>query len=148
MTDPQPPQAPSSPPPPPSPPIWARLAAALLVAAAGARPALAAPGQFIWHNADAAKVKAAVAKLGVGERAHVAVRLRDKTMIKGHVKEAREDDFVVVKKDGTEVAVPYEQVRLFNGDNRSNARRRAMNILGIGALVTTIGLTLWVAGHH
>ncbi len=120
--------------------------AALLVAAAWARPAFAGPGQLIWR-ADAEKVKAAVAKLGVGERARVWVRLRDKTKVNGHVKEAREDDFVVVKKDGTEVAVPYEQVKLFNGDNRSNGRRTAMNVLGIGATVTAIGLILWAAGR-
>ncbi|HEX8686112.1 MAG TPA: hypothetical protein VF654_06405, partial [Pyrinomonadaceae bacterium] len=104
-------------------------------------------GQFIWR-ADAAKVKAAVAKLGVGERARVGVMLRDRTKVKGHVKEAREDDFVVVKKDGTEVAVPYAQVRLFSGDNRSNGRRRAMNILGVGATFAAIGLILWGAGHY
>ncbi|HEX8285703.1 MAG TPA: hypothetical protein VF588_20270 [Pyrinomonadaceae bacterium] len=121
--------------------------AALLVGAAGARPAVAAPGQFIWR-ANAAKVKAAVAKLGVGERARVSVRLRDKTMVKGHVGEAREDDFVVVKQDGTEVVVPYGQVKLFNGDNRSPGRRFAVNLLGIGATVTVFGLVLWVAGHH
>ncbi len=121
--------------------------AALLVGAAGARPALAAPGQLLWRNVDAEKVKAAVAKLGVGERARVWVRLRDKTKVNGHVKEARADDFVVVKKDGTEVAVPYEQVKLFNGDSRPNGRRVAMNILGIGATVTAIGLILWAAGR-
>jgi hypothetical protein len=38
-------------------------------------------------------------------------------------------------------------VKLFNGDNRSNGKRVAINILGIGATVTAIGLILWGAGR-
>ena len=121
--------------------------AVTLVGAAWARPAFAGPGQLIWR-ADAAKVKAAVAKLGVGKRARAWVILRDKKKVHGLVKEAREDDFVITKKDGTEVAVPYGQVKMFRGDNRSDGKRLALGLVGIGAAVTAVGLILWGASHY
>ncbi|HEX8150121.1 MAG TPA: hypothetical protein VF591_23255 [Pyrinomonadaceae bacterium] len=122
--------------------------ALLLFNAAGARSAFAGPGQIIWI-ADAAEVKAAVSKLGVGERARVWVWLRDNKRFNGYVKEARADDFVVVRsKDGTEVSVPYAEVKRFRGDNRSAGRKAVVAIIGIGATVTAIGLILWGASHY
>jgi hypothetical protein len=124
--------------------------AVLLLNAAGARTACARPGQIIWI-ADAAEVKAAVSKLGVGKRARVWVWLRDNKRFNGYVKEAREDDFVVVKsKHGieTDVAVPYSEVKRFRGDKRSNGRRALVNIIGIGATATAIGLFVWAGSHY
>ena len=124
--------------------------AVLLSGAAGAQTALARPGQIIWF-ADAAEVKAAVSKLGVGKSARVWVWQRDNKRFNGYVKEAREDDFVVVKtKDGveTEVAVPYSEVKRFRGDNSSGGRRAVINVIGVGVAVTAVGLFLWAANHY
>jgi hypothetical protein len=122
--------------------------ALLLFNAVGARSAFAGPGQIIWI-ADAAEVKAAVSKLGVGERARVWVWLRDNKRFNGYVKEARADDFVVVKsKGGAEVSVPYSEVKRFRGDNRSPGRRAVVAVIGIGATAAAIGLILWGASHY
>jgi hypothetical protein len=67
----------------------------------------------------AERVKAAVAKLGTGLEARVEVRLRDKTKLKGYIREASEDSFIVVDdKTGTAVQVPYAQVKQVKGNNR------------------------------
>jgi hypothetical protein len=122
--------------------------ALLLFNAVGARSAFAGPGQIIWF-ADAAEVKAAVSKLGVGERARVRVWLRDNKRFNGYVKEARADDFVVVKsKGGAEVSVPYAEVKRFRGDNRSPGRRAVVNIIGVGAAAAVVGLFFWGATHY
>ncbi|HEX7957683.1 MAG TPA: hypothetical protein VF508_12105, partial [Pyrinomonadaceae bacterium] len=68
--------------------------AVLLFNAAGAGTALAGRGQGSQAG-DAAKVKAAVAKFGVGKSARVVVRMFDGTKVKGYVKVTREEDFVV-----------------------------------------------------
>lgn len=47
-------------------------------------------------NAAAERTRAAVAKLGVGEKARVEVRLLDKTKVKGYVSEASADSFAVM----------------------------------------------------
>jgi hypothetical protein len=122
----------------------------LLFNAVGARSAFAGPGQIILI-ADAAEVKEAVVKLGVGKRARVWVWLRDNKRFNGYVKEAREDDFVVVKsKHGieTDVAVPYAEVKRFRGDNRSAGRKAVINIIGIGAAAATVWLFLYGATHY
>ena len=124
--------------------------AVLLVGSAGARPASARPGQIIFR-ANAEKVKNAVVKLGVGKRARVWLWMRDDKRFHGYVKEAREDDFVVVKsKDGTEteVAVPYAEVKRFRGDTRSPGRKAVVNIIGIGAAAAFVGLFFWGATHY
>lgn len=124
--------------------------ALLLFNAVWAQTAFAGSKQIIWI-ADAAEVKAAVSKLGVGKRARVWVWLRDNKRFNGYVKEAREDDFVVVKsKHGieTDVAVSYSEVKRFRGDNRSSGRRAVFNIIGIGATVTAIGLFVWAGSHY
>lgn len=63
-------------------------------------------------EAAAAKVKAAVFKIGTGPGAVVKVRLRDKTRLKGYIREADEEGFVVVDwETGTATRVAYSQAK-------------------------------------
>ena len=59
----------------------------------------------------ASRVKARVARLGVGFEARAKLRLSDKTTLKGYVSEAGDDDFVVVEDETHEPRrVTYLQV--------------------------------------
>lgn len=83
----------------------------------------------------AAAVKAGIAKLGTGESALVEVKLRDKTKLKGYVREAGEDSFVLVNaKTGVATALPYPQVGQVRGHNLSTGAKIAIG-LGITAAV-------------
>lgn len=81
----------------------------------------------------AAKVKAAIAKLGTGESARAEVKLRDKTKLRGYISEAGEDGFVLVDaKTGTPTMVTYPQVGQVKGNNLSTGAKVAIG-LGIAA---------------
>ena len=83
----------------------------------------------------AAKVKAAIAKLGVGSDARVEVRLRDKTKLKGYVSEANENGFVVVdERTGVATQVTYPQVKKVKGKNNLSGEKIAIGIF-IAALI-------------
>jgi hypothetical protein len=61
--------------------------------------------------AAAEKVKAKVARRGVGEKARVTVRLQNGTTVKGYVQQAGENDFVVKdKKTGASNTIAYADV--------------------------------------
>ena len=58
--------------------------------------------------APAEKARAAVQKIGTGEKARVEVRLRDNTKLKGYVSAADEDSFTVTdRKTGATTNVAY-----------------------------------------
>lgn len=70
---------------------------------------------------QAIKVADAVQRLGTGENAVVAVRLRDKTTVKGHIAAIEADGFVVSDPDcGTEQPVMYGAVTRLVGVNLAN----------------------------
>ncbi len=72
----------------------------------------------------AAKVKLAIAKLGVGESVRVEVKLRDKNKLKGYIRDAAEDRFVVVDaKTGEAATVTYQQVKQVKGNNLSTGTK-------------------------
>jgi hypothetical protein len=88
---------------------------------------------------SAARVKAAILKLGSGPAAHVEIKLRDGTKLKGYVSEARDDGFVVVdEKTSASRDVPYSQVKQVKGNNLSSGAWVAITIgalIGIGIIV-------------
>jgi hypothetical protein len=93
----------------------------------------------------AEQVKAGVARLGVGEAARVEVRLHDGTKLRGYVKEAGADGFVVVdRKTGAETPVAYEQVRQLGGQGMSTGVKVAIGF-GVAAVVL---LSLALIGLH
>ena len=120
----------------------------LLLNAAAARSAFAVKGQG-GEDAHTAKVKAKVTELGVGKSARVTVRTSDGAGVKGYVKVARENDFIVTKDDdGADVTVPYARVKNLKTNLPSKGRKAAINALGIGAAVTAIALVLWGANRY
>ncbi len=85
----------------------------------------------------AEKVKAGIAKLGTGPDSKVEIKLYDKTKIKGYVKEAAPDNFVVVDaKTGAEKVVSYSSVKQVQGSSLSKGTRIAIFVgIGIGLAV-------------
>jgi len=73
----------------------------------------------------AAKSRAKVAKIGVGQNAKVEVKLRDESRIKGYVNEVHQDSFTVVERE--------------TGVSRSVAYADAMDVKRSGGGLSTKG---------
>jgi NMD protein affecting ribosome stability and mRNA decay len=85
------------------------------------------------------KVKEAIVKLGTGEAAKVELTLRDGRKLKGYVREADQDAFVVVDpKTGAATTVAYSEVKEIK---RSKLPSGARIGLGVAAAVG-IGIAL------
>lgn len=93
----------------------------------------------------AAKVKAAIDKIGTGTDARIEVKLRDKTKLKGYVSERSEDHFIIVDaKTGVATMVMYPQVKQVKGHNLSTGAKIAIGIavtVGILAALFFYGKT-------
>jgi hypothetical protein len=88
------------------------------------------------------KVKTGISKLGVGEKARVELKLKDKSKLRGYIAEAGDDDFVVTDPTaGTTTRVTYDQVQTVKGNNLSTGAKIAIG-LGILAAILTIWLIL------
>lgn len=106
----------------------------LLIHAVGAGPASASP-QADKQDQLTAKVKADVAKRGVGEKAGVTVKLRDKTEVKGYVYQAGEDNFVVRNsRTGADTTVAYRDVTEVKAKGISKGAKIGIGV-GIAAVV-------------
>lgn len=90
----------------------------------------------------AAKVKAGIAKLGVGPDVHIEVKLHDKTKLKGYISKVGEDSFAITDPNtGAETNVPYPSVTKATGANMSTGAKIAIGVLaGVGAVF----LVLWI----
>jgi len=84
------------------------------------------------------KVKAGVAKLGIGEDTRVAVKLRNKTRVTGYVSSIGEDSFEVTSlRTGEPIAVAYADVAQVRGQNLTTGQKIAIGV-GIAVVVTII----------
>ena len=111
----------------------------IMIATGGSRLALAADAKA-KEAAFTEKVKAAIEKLGTGPSAQVEIKLRDKSKLKGYIKEANEERFVLVSAatgDSTEVA--YPQVKQVKGNNLSTGAKVA---IGVGVAIVIVLLVL------
>ena len=90
----------------------------------------------------AARVKENVSKLGIGKEARIAVKLRDKTKIKGYVSQVNENSFVVVE-DNTNLAteVPYRNAKQVKGNNLSSGVTVVLVIAIVLAIAAIVGAT-------
>ena len=80
-------------------------------------------------------VKSRISKLGTGSAARIEVKLRDKTKIKGYVREIAEDHFVVVDdRTGVTTTIAYTQAKQVKGNNLSTGAKYAIFILIMGAI--------------
>ena len=110
------------------------LISSIMIVTGGSRLALAADAKA-KEAAHTEKVKAAIAKLGTGPSAQVEIKLRDKSKMRGYIKEANEDRFVLVSAatgDANEVA--YPQVKAVKGNNLSTGVKVAIGV-GIGLVI-------------
>ena len=88
------------------------------------------------------KVKAEVARRGTGKKARVTVGLRDRSLVKGYISSAGEDDFVVADpKTGRETKIAYGEVSRVSGRGMSKGAKIGL-IVGIGAGVTALAFGL------
>ena len=87
----------------------------------------------------ATKVKEGVRKLGVGKDAQVAIKLRDKTKLKGNISEAGEDSFVVIDaKTGESNTITYPSVKQIKGNNHSLGVKIAIGVAIAAAIIVAI----------
>lgn len=91
------------------------------------------------------KVQLKVAKVGVGEKARVTVKMKDGRKIKGFVTEASATDFTVRdRQTGDPTTVAYRDVAKVE-DNRSDSTSKNILLgvaLGIGAFIAVIAVVV------
>jgi len=91
------------------------------------------------------KVRVNIAKLGTGNHALIALKLKDKTKVAGYISEVHADSFVVVHpKFGTVTSVNYADVAQAKGNNLSTGAKIAIGI-GIGAAAVLIILLIYIS---
>ncbi len=92
------------------------------------------------------KVRENVRKLGVGEAAQIEVRLLDGKKIKGYIREANEDSFVVVDaKTKATTTIDYSQVKQLKGKNRLTAAKVGLEIVKGVVVFAIVGAIATVA---
>ena len=83
----------------------------------------------------AAKVRAGIAKLGVGKDARVKIKLKNETKVAGYISAADETGFTVTNTEtGVQTLIEYPQVKNVKGNNLSTGAKIAIGI-GIAAAV-------------
>ena len=94
------------------------------------------------------KIKENVRKIGTGPEARVEVKLLDSRKLKGHVREAGEDGFVVVDaKTGTATTVAYGQVKQIRGSNHLTAAKVGLTIVKGVAIVAGVAAAFTLLGY-
>lgn len=85
------------------------------------------------------KVKTKVRQLGLGQRVKVKAKLYDNTTYQGYVKEANENDFVIIDKTGSPNIVKYSDVKSIGGGNLSTGAKIGIGIaIGAGAVIAVL----------
>ena len=83
----------------------------------------------------AARIKAAISKLGTGPGVYIEIKLNDGNKLKGYVDQSSEDHFVVVEeKSGESRTVSYGQVKHVKGNNLSTGAKVAIGV-GVGVAI-------------
>ncbi|HKR58190.1 MAG TPA: hypothetical protein VJS64_00550 [Pyrinomonadaceae bacterium] len=105
------------------------------------------PVQVCAQNQEAVKIekiRESIRKLGLGEDARVEIKLRDGRKLKGYIREANDDSFVVVEpKSGTAVSIPYSDVQQIKGRNRLTAAKVGLTIVkGVAIVAAVAGASL------
>jgi len=82
------------------------------------------------------KIKENVRKLGVGTDARAEVKLQDGRKLKGYIREATDDGFIIVEeKTGTATSVTYLEVAQLKGKNRLTAAKVGITVAkGVGVV--------------
>lgn len=118
----------------------------LLTQGLNAVPVVAAPAQNNTEAQSVEKVRLKVAKVGLGDKARVTVRMKDGRKIKGFVTQAGASDFTVRdRKTGDPTLIPYSDVSKVE-DNRGHSTLRNILIgvgVGAGALVAILAIAFF-----
>ncbi len=86
------------------------------------------------------KMKAGIAKLGVGPQSRVKIKLRDSSVVEGYVSKVEENSFAVMDpQTGLATTVAYPQIKQVTGRNFSTNAK-----IGIGVAIA-IGVAIVVA---
>ena len=126
--------------------ILTMAVAGLLVQGLFAQPASAASKEEKQAK-RVERVRAGIARLGVGPDARVAIQLRD-VKLAGYVSEAKDDSFVVTDlKTRAATTVAYGDVTQVKGHNLGTGVKIAIGI-GIGVGVTLLVLFWYIAAHE
>lgn len=113
---------------------------ALLINLFGTTP-VRAGAQIVEQTRNVEKVKENVRKLGIGEAARVELKLWDQRKLKGYIREAGEDNFVVADaKTGATTTVPYAEVKQVKGSNHLTAAKVGLTIAKGVAIVGAVAL--------
>lgn len=104
-------------------------------------------GSSVFANSKddkfAAKIKANVAKLGVGKDALIEVKLKDGTKLKGYCSEINDESFAVTDKNSQAATeVPYSKAKQVKGNNLSTGVKIA---IGVGIALAVIVLIEFLA---
>ena len=100
------------------------------------------------NNSDVAaldKVKAKVAKIGVGEKAKATVILKNGTKQKGYIGQAGSDDFILRdRKTDAPTTIRYSEVsKVESNKGHSTARNLGLGIgIGAGAFLAILLITI------
>ena len=91
------------------------------------------------------KVKAGIARLGVGQDTRVEVKLRDKRKLSGYVSAINDGSFAVTDmKTGATTEVAYPDVAQVKGHNLTRGEW-----IGIGILIGVVGLiVMGIIAYH
>jgi hypothetical protein len=115
----------------------------LAVTMSSAGPAVA-HSPFQEDAKTTAKVKAKIARIGVGEKARVRLKLRNGLKIRGDITSAGDDDFAFTDREtGKTTSVAYADVMEVKGPGRLSKGSKIAIAAGIGAGVA-VGL---IANH-
>ena len=122
------------------------LAGVLLNMVAVGRAHAAGKTQADKDARNAEKVKRAVARLGTGEKAHIKVKLKDDTKVKGYVSRIGDDDFQVTDaKSGAQAQVAYAQVRQIEGKNFTTGEVIAISVGIAAGVVLVLGILVFTS---
>ena len=85
------------------------------------------------------KIKESVRKLGIGQEARVEVSLQDGRKFKGTIREATDDNFLLLEETTkTLITVPYTDVAKLKGKNGLTAAEVGINVAKGAAVVAGV----------
>jgi len=100
-------------------------------------PIFAAP-QNDEEARHVAKIRADVARRGVGDKATVRIKLRNKTELKGYISHAEEDSFTITDaKSKRTTTIAYRDVAEVRGKGLSKGAKIAIAV-GVGLVVAAV----------
>lgn len=100
-----------------------------------------AGAKVVEQTRNVEKVKENIRKLGLGEAARVELKLWDKRKLKGYIREAGEDNFIVADaKTGAPTTVSYAEVKQVKGSNHLTAAKVGLTIAKGVAIVGAVAL--------